>query len=535
LSETAQTKSNLNIVASNKSVSNKVSESSNKNIKFFTSSNINNKYDNYDTISTTKSFNKSVTFKVNKDLTQIEMELNNGNLNKKELRALKNRISAQRSRDRKNEEFNILREITDKLTNENKNLIGELSKKDKIIEDLHKQLQLLSKGSNKDNTGLQRQSSYSSSLYVNTNSSDFTNIGNFNNDSTNNTNNLSNANGINNINNINNFNNVNNVNNLVEMNAMNIGSSTSSKYLLYTSFLVVACIVCSVYVPELYRIQPNTFVDVNNVNRVNMDNYRISGKQMNEVPQRRLLIQTNSTLSNGFSNSNSNSYLKLNHNSNSNTHGNMNSNNNTTNSTIISDNHSKCANNISILVNKTKKRNLSYRPRTPFLSRLRFGWIASIKRKLSLNFIKYNPWNKNNTLLLHNSTNLYNNNSLGNCTNSNSTNKIVLNQEGTYNNTWANYSIYNNNDYYSKSSKLDYYVGKDNTNSNSNTNSNTNTKYNLKYYKSNELSNTNSAKTIRFLGTNIDPILLRTWEMSIQIISKSKTKTISDNKSLMPK
>lgn len=61
-------------------------------------------------------------------------------MNKKEIKMLRNRLSAQRSRDRKKKEFNDLRLLTKNLLKENEILRKEIKNKDNKINDLVKLL-----------------------------------------------------------------------------------------------------------------------------------------------------------------------------------------------------------------------------------------------------------------------------------------------------------------------------------------------------------------------------------------------------------
>ena len=63
-------------------------------------------------------------------------DLDKNNLSKKELKMLRNRLSAQRSRDRKKKEFDELKTLTQNLLTENKNLKNEILQKNSIINKL---------------------------------------------------------------------------------------------------------------------------------------------------------------------------------------------------------------------------------------------------------------------------------------------------------------------------------------------------------------------------------------------------------------
>jgi hypothetical protein len=63
-------------------------------------------------------------------------DLDKNNLSKKELKMLRNRLSAQRSRDRKKKEFDELKTLTKNLLTENEKLKNEILQKDSIINKL---------------------------------------------------------------------------------------------------------------------------------------------------------------------------------------------------------------------------------------------------------------------------------------------------------------------------------------------------------------------------------------------------------------
>ena len=89
---------------------------------------------------TNNSNNFNIT--INNEITQINhinVEVKNKS-EKKDLIAIKNRISAQKSRDKKKQEFNEVKDFADKLIEENKKLLEELSKRDLQIATLSEQL-----------------------------------------------------------------------------------------------------------------------------------------------------------------------------------------------------------------------------------------------------------------------------------------------------------------------------------------------------------------------------------------------------------
>jgi hypothetical protein len=63
-------------------------------------------------------------------------EIDKNNLSKKELKMLRNRLSAQRSRDRKKKEFDELKTLTQNLLTENEKLKNEILQKNSIINNL---------------------------------------------------------------------------------------------------------------------------------------------------------------------------------------------------------------------------------------------------------------------------------------------------------------------------------------------------------------------------------------------------------------
>jgi len=156
---------------------------------------------------------------INKDNTgntHIDLQINKYQTYN-ELRMLKNRITAQKSRDKKKDELDNLKRQNELLIEENRKLNEELSFKAKQLEIMSEKLLERNNDESNNNHNFNSNNNFDLFKYPEAN-----------------------------------LNSSNSVDNIMEDNIFSSGMSSPTKCFLYTGFLVIACIVCSTCISEVY-------------------------------------------------------------------------------------------------------------------------------------------------------------------------------------------------------------------------------------------------------------------------------------------